>query len=120
MTEQTNADTDRLLFYGEPTPESIGPLQAFLAQPGAAFQKVILMSSEARIQEIRPLAIAALGDSASLTTALPGMLEARFAHQSSMPRPLCRMKPAMRRYCTGCGWACCHATSRASQPARRH
>jgi hypothetical protein len=79
VTEQTNADTDRLLFYGEPTPESVGPLQRFLDQPGAAFQKVILMSSEARIQEVRPLAIAALEDRASLTTALPGMLEARAA-----------------------------------------
>ena len=75
VTERTNADTDRLLFYGEPTPESVGPLQAFLDRPGAAFQKIILMSSEERIREIRPAAIACLGNSATLTTALPGMLE---------------------------------------------
>ncbi|BDA48530.1 probable sugar phosphatase YidA [Coccomyxa sp. Obi] len=76
VTEQTDEHTDRLLFYGEPTPEPVGPLRDFLNAPGAAgFQKLILMQTEERIQEIRPLAIAALGDSATLTTALPGMLE---------------------------------------------
>lgn len=78
VTERTDEHTDRLLFYGEPTPESVGPLHAFLDAPGSAgFQKLILMATEARIQEIRPSAITALGDSATLTTALPGMLEVR-------------------------------------------
>lgn len=78
VTEQTDANTDRLLFYGEPTPESVGPLRTFLDGPGAAgFQKLILMSTEEEIQEIRPHAIATLEDSATLTTALPGMLEVR-------------------------------------------
>jgi hypothetical protein len=40
-----------------------------------SFQKLILMDSEERIQEVRPAAIEALADTASLTTALPGMLE---------------------------------------------
>ncbi|KAK9917799.1 hypothetical protein WJX75_008413 [Coccomyxa subellipsoidea] len=76
VTERTNEHTDRLLFYGEPTPESAGPLHAFLDAPGSAgFQKLILMDTEARIQEIRPSAISTLGDTATLTTALPGMLE---------------------------------------------
>lgn len=76
VTERTNEHTDRLLFYGEPTPESVGPLRDFLAAPEAAgFQKLILMDSEEGIQRIRSHAIEALGDTAALTTALPGMLE---------------------------------------------
>ena len=42
------------------------------------------MSSEERIQQVRPAAVACLGDSASLTTALPGMLEVRLLW--AMPR----------------------------------
>jgi hypothetical protein len=77
VTEQTNKHTDRLLFYGEPTPESVGPLREFLARPGAAFQKLILMDTEEGIQRVRPHAVEALSDTATLTTALPGMLEVR-------------------------------------------
>ena len=75
MTEKTDKHSDRLLFYGEPTPESTGPLQGFL-DGGGAFQKLIFMTTEERLKEVRPLAVAALEDSATLTTALPGMLEA--------------------------------------------
>ena len=74
VTEKTDEHTDRLLFYGEPTPESIGPLRGFL-DGGGAFQKIILMTTEEHLKEVRPLAVAALGDQAALTTALPGMLE---------------------------------------------
>ena len=74
VTEKTNEHSDRLLFYGEPTPESIGPLQGFL-DDGGTFQKLIFMTTEEHLKEVRPLAIAALEDSATLTTALPGMLE---------------------------------------------
>ena len=74
VTEKTNEHSDRLLFYGEPTPQSIGPLQGFLDDEGT-FQKLIFMTTEEHLKKIRPLAIAALEDSATLTTALPGMLE---------------------------------------------
>lgn len=74
VTEKTDEHSDRLLFYGEPTPESIGPLQGFL-DDGGTFQKLIFMTTEEHLKEVRPLAIAALEDSATLTTALPGMLE---------------------------------------------
>lgn len=76
VAEKTDKHTDRLLFYGEPTPESIGPLRGFLDN-GGTFQKMIFMTSEEHLNEVRPLAIAALEDSATLTTALPGMLEVR-------------------------------------------
>lgn len=84
VTEKTDKHSDRLLFYGEPTPESIGPLRGFL-DDGGAFQKMILMTTEEHLQEVRPLAVAALQDSATLTTALPGMLEVGFS-----PRGGCR------------------------------
>ncbi len=74
VTEKTDEHSDRLLFYGEPTPESIGPLRGFLDE-GGTFQKMILMTSEEHLREVRPLVLAALQDSATLTTALPGMLE---------------------------------------------
>jgi hypothetical protein len=50
-------------------------LQRGFLDEGGSFQKMILMTTEERLKEIRPLAIAALEDSATLTTALPGMLE---------------------------------------------
>ena len=34
VTEKTDEHSDRLLFYGEPTPESIGPLRGFLDDGG--------------------------------------------------------------------------------------
>ena len=74
VTEKTDEQSDRLLFYGEPTPESIGSLRGFL-DDGGAFQKMILMTTEEHLKEVRPSAVAALGDRAALTTALPGMLE---------------------------------------------
>ncbi|CAL5223726.1 g6283 [Coccomyxa viridis] len=74
VTEKTDEHSDRLLFYGEPTPESIGPLRGFL-DDGGTFQKMILMTTEEQLKGIRPLVLAALQDSATLTTALPGMLE---------------------------------------------
>ncbi len=79
VTEKTDEHSDRLLFYGEPTPESIGPLRGFL-DDGGSFQKMILMTTEEYLKEIRPLVLAALQDSATLTTALPGMLEVGDTH----------------------------------------
>jgi len=76
VTEKTDEHSDRLLFYGEPTPKSIGPLRGFL-DDGGTFQKMIFMTTEEHLKKIRPQAIAALEDSATLTTALPGMLEVR-------------------------------------------
>ena len=76
VREKTDEHSDRLIFYGEPTPESIGPLRGFL-DDGGTFQKMIFMTTEEHLKKIRPQAIAALEDSATLTTALPGMLEVR-------------------------------------------
>ena len=50
-------------------------LQRGFLDEGGSFQKMILMTTEEHLKEVRPLATAALEDSATLTTALPGMLE---------------------------------------------
>ena len=74
LAEQTDAQTERLIFYGEPTPESVGPLAGVLCRT-VPCQKFILMASEERMEEVRPGVEARLGARAHLTTALPGMLE---------------------------------------------
>ena len=67
--------TDRLIFYGEPVPEALGPLEKFIGQ--LPIYKIILMQEEKRIDEIRYHAEEKfeLTSRASLTTAIPGMLE---------------------------------------------
>lgn len=68
-----NEHTDRLIFYGEPTPEGIGSLKHHIG--AIPIMKVLLMDSEERIQEIRPQAQSSFAGRAALTTAIPGMLE---------------------------------------------
>ena len=73
FAEETNADTDRLIPYGEPTPQGVGPLDKHLN--ARSVHKLILMSTEERIQQLRPHANDTIGRLAALTQALPGMLE---------------------------------------------
>lgn len=73
LCEATNPHTDRLLFYREPTPEGVGPLQGVVGS--VQVQKLILMESQERICAIRPLAEGRFKGRVSFTTALPGMLE---------------------------------------------
>eukprot|EP00191_Tetraselmis_sp_GSL018_P020337 CAMPEP_0177592368 /NCGR_PEP_ID=MMETSP0419_2-20121207/8520_1 /TAXON_ID=582737 /ORGANISM="Tetraselmis sp., Strain GSL018" /LENGTH=354 /DNA_ID=CAMNT_0019083225 /DNA_START=24 /DNA_END=1085 /DNA_ORIENTATION=- len=73
LCEEVNDQTDRLLFYKEPTPEGVGPLESILGE--VPVQKMIFMAEQERIDEIRPLAEKLLAGRASLTTALTGMLE---------------------------------------------
>ena len=61
VREKTDEHSDRLIFYGEPTPESIGPLRGFLDE-GGTFQKMIFMTTEEHLKKIRPHAIVALED----------------------------------------------------------
>lgn len=69
----TNEHTDRLLFYEEPTPEGVGPLEDWVGK--IRVHKMIMLAQHERILEIRPLAEKEFGGHASLTTALPGMVE---------------------------------------------
>ena len=74
LTEATDTHTDRLIFYGEPTPESHGSLEGVLCRQ-IPCQKYILMGSQERIEEVREYIEGRLGNLAHLTSALPGMLE---------------------------------------------
>lgn len=79
LSERLDAHTERLLFYKEPAPEAVGPLDALLARGQLPpVQKVIFMASAERAagarQEIEARLGAATGRG-SCTTALPGMVE---------------------------------------------
>ncbi|GAB4813524.1 hypothetical protein N2152v2_000570 [Parachlorella kessleri] len=73
LCEETNEHTDRLVFYREPTPEAVGPLEPFLGQVDV--MKLILLTTHEHILEARPAAEQLFAGKASLTMALPGMLE---------------------------------------------
>lgn len=73
LCETTDQHTDRLIFYKEPTPESVGPLD--LVVQDIQVQKLIFMGPHERILDVRGFIEVALSGRASLTTALPGMLE---------------------------------------------
>ena len=75
LAEQTNEDSDRLLPYEDPTPESVGDLENVVET--LAIQKCIMIASEERIGETREQIATRLGDGSrtSLTVAIGGMLE---------------------------------------------
>ena len=75
VCQRRDEHTDRLIFYGEPTPEAMGPLARYVGE--LPIYKIILMKDESRISDIRPYAEKTFGSTAraSLTTAIPGMLE---------------------------------------------
>lgn len=79
LAERLDAHTERLLFYKEPAPEAVGPLDALLARGQLPpVQKVIFMGSAERCGQARGEIEAALGEATgrgSCTTALPGMVE---------------------------------------------
>ncbi|KAK9817632.1 hypothetical protein WJX74_008957 [Apatococcus lobatus] len=70
---KTNEQTDRLIFYGEPTPETMGPWGPVIDT--LPIQKFLLMDSLERIDEIRPLVEKEFGERVHLTVAIKGMLE---------------------------------------------
>mmetsp|Transcript_5631 Transcript_5631/g.20492 ORF Transcript_5631/g.20492 Transcript_5631/m.20492 type:complete len:320 (-) Transcript_5631:1966-2925(-) len=73
LCEATNEQTDRLLPYKEPVPEGVGPLDMYAE--AVETHKVIFMAPEEQITELRPEIEARFGSVASITKALPGMLE---------------------------------------------
>jgi len=88
LAERADEHTDRLLFYGEPAPEGLGPLDALLARGVLPpVQKVIFMGSAERADAARAEIEAKFGGGGggdcgggggargSVTTALPGMVE---------------------------------------------
>mmetsp|Transcript_2933 Transcript_2933/g.8270 ORF Transcript_2933/g.8270 Transcript_2933/m.8270 type:complete len:312 (+) Transcript_2933:136-1071(+) len=73
LAEETDDQTDRLLFYNDPIPEAIGPLEGIVGR--IPVQKMIFMVESDRMDSLRPLAMERFQDAASLTIAIPGMLE---------------------------------------------
>jgi hydroxymethylpyrimidine pyrophosphatase-like HAD family hydrolase len=79
VAQSLDEHTERLLFYKEPTPEAVGPLDLLLAKKQLPpVQKVIFMASAERAAAAREEIEARLGERTgrgSCTTALPGMVE---------------------------------------------
>ena len=73
LAEKTNKQSDRLIFFGEPTPESVGPLLQYLQE--VPVQKMLVMDEKPRTDELRPLLLQALDGKAEITVAITGMLE---------------------------------------------
>ena len=75
LAEQTNPDSDRLLPYEDPTPESAGDLEQYIGK--LPIQKCIFIAPEERIEETREQIAERLGDGrrTTLTVAIAGMLE---------------------------------------------
>ncbi|KIZ03474.1 hypothetical protein MNEG_4483 [Monoraphidium neglectum] len=73
MADALDEQTERLLFYQEPTPEAVGNLEGIVGKRDV--QKVIFMAPQEQIDQLRPEVAAALEGRATLTTALKGMLE---------------------------------------------
>eukprot|EP00897_Mesotaenium_endlicherianum_P003353 jgi/Mesen1/3045/ME000018S02360 len=73
LCESTNEHTDRMIGYGEPVPEAVGPLINVLGS--TPIHKLLFMAEDQELQRLRPEAEALLGDTVTVTKALLGMLE---------------------------------------------
>lgn len=75
LCRERNQHVDRLVFYGEPTPEAMELSDLVREIQSQNVYKVMFMGDDDQIRAIRPAATKALSDKASLTSALSGMLE---------------------------------------------
>ena len=73
LCERRDEWTDLLVAYRDPTPEPSGPWRGIVG--GAPIHKMILLAEAARVAALRPLLAERLGDAASITQAVPEMLE---------------------------------------------
>ena len=76
LSEKTDKQSDRLIFYGEPTPESVGGLIEYTKE--LPIQKMLVMADKSVTDELRPALYEALNGRAEITVAIPGMLEVRY------------------------------------------
>lgn len=76
LSEKTDKQSDRLIFYGEPTPESVGGLIEYTKD--LPIQKMLVMADKSVTDELRPELYEALNGRAEITVAIPGMLEVRY------------------------------------------
>lgn len=77
ICETRDDHTDRLIFYGEPTPEAVGDVAAYLDDTGMDIHKVIFMADDPNIQnDVRPVVEKELAAyNVALTSAIEGMVE---------------------------------------------
>ncbi|CAI5948605.1 unnamed protein product, partial [Closterium sp. NIES-64] len=73
LCEERDEHTDRLIPYGEPIPEAVGPLEDLIGI--TSIHKLILMADDDTLAALRPRLDAELGGRGSLITSVPGMLE---------------------------------------------
>lgn len=78
LSEQRDEQSDRLIFYGEPTPETVGPLLDYTKD--MPVNKMLLMADKAITDRLRPHLSDALNGEAEITVAIPGMLEVGSLH----------------------------------------
>ncbi|WPT15093.1 Endoribonuclease YBEY [Picochlorum sp. SENEW3] len=82
ICQERNHQTDRLIFYGEPTPEGVGPVVPFLESTDVRIHKCIFMADDDAIAAARPVVQGQFRDEVSLTSAISGMLEVLPANSS--------------------------------------
>jgi len=110
LTEQTDEQTDRLIFYGEPTPETVGPLDDLIC-------KQVLVSLRARplafLVSIRPL----LASRGANTTWWLALLFSSTLHRRMRPsQPPCSVRRSHAR--SSSWWAARRASTRCGRRSR--
>eukprot|EP00890_Picochlorum_soloecismus_P005913 jgi/Picsp_1/6322/NSC_03671-R1_protein len=75
LCRQRNVHVNRLVSYGEPAPEAMEFSDLVREVQSLDVYKVMFMGDDDQIRAIRPTAAEGFSGKASLTTALPGMLE---------------------------------------------
>eukprot|EP00475_Leptophrys_vorax_P027390 TRINITY_DN39075_c0_g1_i1.p1 TRINITY_DN39075_c0_g1~~TRINITY_DN39075_c0_g1_i1.p1 ORF type:complete len:386 (-),score=22.76 TRINITY_DN39075_c0_g1_i1:219-1376(-) len=73
LCDARDAHTDRLIAYGEPVPEAVGPMTDVVGV--IPIHKLILMADDDVLAPVRPRLDAALNGRGSLVSSVPGMLE---------------------------------------------
>ncbi|GJD12122.1 Putative phosphatase [Galdieria sulphuraria] len=75
VCETRNEETDKVIPYHEPTPESIGPWKEALFNQKTKLNKMMFMAPPLQIDQVRPYIAKVLGKCCHITQAVPGMLE---------------------------------------------
>ena len=84
ICDKRDHHADRLIFYGEPTPEAVGDVVAYLERAPLDIHKVIFMADDPKIKDtVRPVVEMELATyKVALTSAIEGMVEVLPPHAS--------------------------------------
>ena len=75
LCSERNADTDKVLAYGEPVPEPVGNLTENVVDKQIGINKILLFAKEKDMPALRTDAELMFENDCAITTAVPGMLE---------------------------------------------